>query len=392
MNFKSFDSVATLNIPTNLVMGRGASHQVGEEAQRLGLKDVLVVTDWHLSRVGLAGQVTDDLDRAGIRGHVFAEVTPDPTVDNVIGGLEIFRQYSCTGVVAIGGGSSIDAAKGVAIMSTNGGSIFDYQGYHRVPNQGAPLIAIPTTAGTGSEVTKVSVITDMQKNVKMLILDSHLLPRTALVDYELTLTMPAELTASVGLDSLTHAIEAYVSVRANLLTDLFALEAARLIGRNLCMAFFHPSDRAAREAMMRGATLAGIAFSNASVALVHGMSRPLGALFHVPHGLSNAMLLPAVTAYSIRGVPARYAQVARHAGLASSPDDTLACGELVRRLKELNQRLQVRSPREYGIKAQDYESRLEKMAQDALDSGSPGFNPRVPTHDEIVEIYRQAYS
>src|SRR5262249_42481630 len=206
-----------------------------------------------------------------------------------------------------------------------------------------------------------------------------------------TLTMPAALTAAVGIDTLTHALEAYVSKKAHALTDLVALEAARLIAANLRSAFREPQNRSAREAMMRGATLGGIAFSNASVALVHGMSRPIGAYFHVPHGLSNAMLLPAVTAFSVWGAPQRYAQIARHAGFSQASDDQAACQDLVVALAQLNRDLRVPSLQDYGIERAAFERVVGQMAQDALASGSPGFNPRVPSAEEIAGLYRQCY-
>lgn len=294
-----------LNVPPTLVIGGGASRLVGQEARRLRLTRALVVTDSYLEQTGLARQVINDLTETGVASTLFSDVTPDPTVANVEAGLALFKQAGCDGVVAVGGGSSLDAAKAVAVLSANGGVVADYMGYHKIPLPGAPLIAIPTTAGTGSEVTKVIVITEPERSVKMMILDAHLLPTAALVDYELTLTMPPVLTASVGLDSLTHAIESYVSKKAHAVTDLIALEAARLIAHHIRTAYFEPENREAREAMMYAATLGGIAFSNASVAPVHGMSRPIGAYFHVPHGLSNAMLLPMVTEFSLPGAPER---------------------------------------------------------------------------------------
>jgi alcohol dehydrogenase class IV len=380
-----------VNIPPTLVIGGGASRLVGQEAARLRMRRPLVVTDPYLEKMGLAQRTLDDLAAEKIAGQLFATVDPDPTLANVEAGLELLRSGDCDGVIAIGGGSSIDAAKAIAIMSRNAGPLADYMGYHKIPAPGLPLIAVPTTAGTGSEVTKVTVITDTERQVKMMVLDAHLLPAVALVDYELTLSMPAGLTAAVGIDSLTHAIEAYVSRKASPFTDLIALEAARLIGGNLRTAFHEPQNRAAREAMMSGATLAGIAFSNSSVALVHGMSRPIGAYFHVPHGLSNAMLLPAVTRFSVSAAQARYGTIARHAGLANSSDDTQAGEELIASLEALNREMRVPSPQQYGIDPAKYEQVLPRMAADALASGSPANNPRVPTADEIIALYRQCF-
>jgi alcohol dehydrogenase class IV len=261
-----------------------------------------------------------------------------------------------------------------------------------VPGPGLPLIAVPTTAGTGSEVTRVAVITDSDRDVKMMMLDGHLMARVAISDYKLTISTPPHLTAWVGVDSLTHAIEAYVSKRATVLTDMLALEAARLIGANLRRAVSTPDDESAREAMMLGATLAGAAFSNSSVALVHGMSRPIGAHFHLAHGLSNALLLPAVTRFSVGGAPARYATIAREMGIAGADDtaDT-ACERLVDELDALNADLDIPSLSAAGVEREHFERVVEDMAQAALDSGSPGFNPQPSTKEEIVALYHEAY-
>jgi alcohol dehydrogenase class IV len=381
-----------VNIPSTLVIAGGSSRLVGTEAKRLGLKRILVVSDAYMDKVGLLKQVVSDIEAAGLFATPFIGVQPDPTVANVDAGLAILRLHKCDGIVALGGGSPMDAAKAISVMSTNAGKIEDFKGLHKIPLAGIPLIAIPTTAGTGSEVTKVTVITDDVKHVKMMILDAHLLPTAALVDFELTMSMPPMLTAAVGIDSFTHALEAYVSKKANPLSDLFALESGRLIAVNLRTAFSEPSNRAAREAMMTGATLGGMAFSNASVCLVHGMSRPIGAHFHVPHGLSNAMLLPAVTKFSVSSAAKRYADFTRHVGLSKNSDDSAACKDLVAALVSINRDLKVPSPKGYGIDAAAYEKVMASMAEEALASGSPGNNPRVPTAAEIVELYKEVWA
>jgi len=256
-----------------------------------------------------------------------------------------------------------------------------------------PLIVIPTTAGTGSEVTKVAVIGDTDRDVKMMMLDVNLLPTVALVDYELTLTMPASLTAHVGVDTLVHAVEAYVSKKANGLTDPIALSSIRLVAGNLLTAVEDPGNRAAREAMMLAACQGGMAFANSSVCLVHGMSRPIGALYHVPHGLSNATLLPAVVEFSVPGAPARYADIARAMGYATDADaDAAACAALIAGLQELNRAVNVPSLRDCTkVSLEVFDRRVEKMASDALASGSPNNNPVVPDQAQIVELYHQAW-
>jgi len=278
-------------------------------------------------------------------------------------------------------------------MATNDGPLPEYLGYHKIPEPGLPLIAVPTTAGTGSEVTRVTVITDTSRDVKMMILSDHLMPRVALADYKLTLTCPPGLTANVGVDSLTHAIESYVSAKANPVTDGFALKAARLIGQNLRRAQSDGGDEEAREALMLGAMLAGAAFSNASVALVHGMSRPIGAHFHVPHGLSNAVLLPTITRWSIEGAKERYATIAREMGLADAgASDDAATAALVDELDALNANLAVPRLGELdGVEREHFDRVKGDMAEAALASGSPGFNPRVPTAEEIVALYDEAW-
>src|SRR5262249_19547497 len=258
---------------------------------------------------------------------------------------------------------------------------------------GLPLVAIPTTAGTGSEVTKVAVITDTARDVKMMMLDAHLLPTVAVVDYELSLTMPPDLTAHVGLDTLTHGIAAYVSRKANGLTDPIALSCIRLVAAHLETAWREPENRAAREAMALAACQGGMAFANSSVCLVHGMSRPIGALFHLPHGLSNAVLLPTVTRFSIPAAVGRYATIARLLGCCSpNTEDASAAESLIGGLETLNTQLEL--PRLGGCRGMDrakFDAALPKMASDALASGSPQNNPRVPTAEEIIELYRQAW-
>jgi alcohol dehydrogenase class IV len=286
----------------------------------------------------------------------------------------------------------MDTAKAAAVAFANPGDVRDYAGYNQVPGPGLPLVAVPTTAGTGSEVTRVAVITDTDRDVKMMMLDGHLMARVAISDYKLTMSTPAELTSWVGVDSLTHAIEAYVSTKATVLTDMLALEAARLIGAHMRRVVEHPDDEPAREAMMLGATLAGAAFSNSSVALVHGMSRPIGAHFHLAHGLSNALLLPTVTRFSVVGAPERYARVAREMRLATDEDsDRVACDRLVDELEALNADLKIPSLSEAGVERDHFERVVQDMAQAALDSGSPGFNPEPASKEQIVELYGQAY-
>jgi len=382
-----------LHLPPDIHVGGGVSERAGELAKGAGLSRVLVVTDPVMVDSGVAGRIAGHLEEAGIATATFSDIHGEPTTDYVDAGVEVLREHEADGVLAVGGGSPLDTAKAISIMATNDGPLPAYLGYHKIPNPGLPLIAVPTTAGTGSEVTRVTVITDTSRDVKMMILSDHLLPRVALADYKLTLTCPPGLTANVGVDSLTHAIESYVSAKANPVTDGFALQAARLIGANLRRAQANGNDEEAREALMLGATLAGAAFSNASVALVHGMSRPIGAHFHVPHGLSNAVLLPTVTRWSLDGARARYAAIAREMGLAGADaSDEEASEALVDELDALNADLGVpRLGQLDGVTREHFDRVKGDMAEAALASGSPGFNPRVPTAEEIVALYDQAW-
>ncbi len=383
---------SSFNIPSSVIIGGGASAELLPQLRRLGAKRVLVVTDAFMVKSGVVARLLAPLQEGGIETAVFDGVQPDPTVQNVREGLAIYRSSGAEAVVAIGGGSPLDAGKAISILTTNPEPLADYMGYHKIPKAGAPRLAIPTTAGTGSEVTKVAVITDTERDVKMMILDQHLLPVVALVDYELTLSMPAPLTAHVGVDTLTHGIEAYVSRKASEMTDPIALSCIRLAATHLVKAWEEPGNLAARKGMMLSATQGGMAFANSSVCLVHGMSRPLGLLFHIPHGLSNAMLLPAVTRFSLAGAEARYATVARTMGLCADASDASAAASLVEGLEKLNGRLEVPRIRDFkGATLEVFEATLEKMASDALASGSPANNPVVPTASEIVQLYREAW-
>ena len=273
-------------------------------------------------------------------------------------------------------------------MATYGGNISDYKFPFIFDKKSIPIIAIPTTAGTGSEVTKFTIITDEKTDEKMLCVGQGFLPSAAIIDYELSLSVPPRITADTGIDALTHAIEAYVSKKANLFSDTQATSAMKLIFPNLRSVFFNGNDRKAREEVMMGSTLAGMAFSNASVALVHGMSRPIGANYHVPHGLSNAMLLPTVTSFSISGSISKYANCSRIMGIANINDaDDISNEKLIKELYELNKDLNVPSPKEYGIKKEDFVNKLDTLAKQAIDSGSPLNNPVVPSHDQIKELY-----
>ncbi len=382
----------TVYLPPVIVIGGGAVSQTGAQAKLLGLKNPLIVTDKILYQLGTTVGLSASLAVAGLADvPVFTDTIPEPTSDAVALLVSAIIAGKHDGLIAIGGGSPIDTAKAAAILATHGGSLSDYKVPRVVTDIAMPVIAIPTTAGTGSEVTRVCVITDSATDEKMLMMGPAFLPRAALVDYELTLTKPKRITADTGLDALTHAIEAYVSKKAGPFTDGLALAAMASIYRNIRTVCAEPDNRPAREAMMAAATQAGMAFSNASVALVHGMSRPLGAHFHVPHGLSNAMLLPTVTAFSAASALERYAACARAMGISDSGDDTDAVRALVAALVALNHDLDVPTPRAFGIDGAAFNALIPTMVSQALASGSPANNPRVPTDAEFAGLYRQVW-
>ena len=380
-------------LPRIMQIGRGASTQLTQVLQSLGCQRPLIVTDKMMVELGYVQSLQSALAESDITSEVFDDTVPEPTVGSIQAGVTAAKagDYDC--LVALGGGSPIDSAKAIAILAKHGGVMRDYKFPRIVNESGIPIVAIPTTAGTGSEVTRFTIITDEANDEKMLCVGMGFMPIAALVDYELSVSVPPRTTADTGIDALTHAMEAYVSRKANPYSDSQALQAMRLLAPNLRRVYHDGADVDAREAMMLGATLAGVAFSNASVALVHGMSRPIGACFHVPHGLSNAMLLPAVTAFSIPAAPERYADCARAMGVAKTSDgDAAANDKLLIDLHALNYELKVPSPAKYGIDQQSYHDQLEIMAEQALMSGSPGNNPRVPTADQIIELYRQIWA
>jgi alcohol dehydrogenase class IV len=383
----------TFDTPSRIMFGAGTRFRLVEELRQFHLSRVLVVTDQRLRDTESLHRMLDPLQKEKIRAAIFSDVQPDPTDRNVILGLEYLRGSDAQAIVAIGGGSVIDAGKIIGVAATNQVPLSSFQGYGRIAGRGLPLIAVPTTAGTGSEVTKAAVITDTERLVKMMIFDAKIMPVTSIVDFELSLTMPPQLTAHVGVDTLVHGIEAFVSRKANGMTDPLALSCIRLTARYLQIAQSEPDNREAREAMALAACQGGMAFTNSSVCLVHGMSRPIGAMFHVPHGLSNATLLPAVTRFSLRGAVQRYAEVSRQMGFCQSAvGDTYACDALLEGLERLNSQLGISRLRGCLQTTQDdFDLHLKKMADDALASGSPQNNPVVPTAEQIIELYREAW-
>jgi len=383
---------AKIVLPRVLQIGAGASSEIGPILKSLGLNNPLIVTDKVMVLLGYIESLQKSLVESEINADVFDDTVPEPTVASIQAGVKQVRNGNYDCVIALGGGSPIDSAKAIAILGKYGGEMRDYKFPRIVDEPGLPVIAIPTTAGTGSEVTRVTIISDEITDEKMMCLGIGFMPTVALVDYELSISVPARTTADTGIDAMTHAIEAYVSKKASAYTDTQAIAAMKLIGPNLRKVYHNGGDRDAREQMMLGSTLAGAAFSNASVALVHGMSRPIGAAYHVPHGLSNAMLLPAVTEFSIPAAAERYADCARAIGVANESDNTeVANNKLMDELYALNKELQVPSPEEFGIEREHFFNNMQTMAEQALASGSPANNPRAPNAEEIIELYKKLW-
>jgi alcohol dehydrogenase class IV len=380
-------------IPPVLIFGSGASEGVGEESRKLGVEKGLIVTDKVMVKVGIVDGITKALEQNKVKYVIYDGVATEPTVEFVQEGLKTYKENGCDFLLAVGGGSAIDTAKAIAVMATNAGAIQDYQGLNKIPKEGVPLIAIPTTAGTGSEVSQFTIITDTKRDVKMLIGSPFVIPQEAIVDPLLTLLMPRGLTAATGIDALTHAIEAYVSVKAQPMSDIFCLSAIELISGNLRQAWSNGNNIEAREKTMLGALQAGIAFSNSSVALVHGMSRPIGAYFHVAHGVSNAALLGVVTEFSLIGNPARYARIAQAMGENVGQVTVLEAADLAAKsIKRLVKDIKIPSLQELGVDKEKLDKLAPKMAEDAIASGSPANNPRQATKEEIIELYKLAYS
>ena len=384
--------VANISFPRFLKLGPGSVESLGEVLTDLNIERPLLVTDAFMVSNGSADRLLKIVAAAGKKAALFSETVPDPTTDSLQAGLDALTAHDADSIIGFGGGSPMDTAKALAVLFKQGGVMRDFKAPRVYAGPALPIIAIPTTAGSGSEATQFTIITDVTTDEKMLCPGLSFLPIASIVDSDLTMSMPPRLTADTGVDALTHAIEAYVSKKANPISDGLALSAMKTIGEYLLRAYRDGSDREAREQMMHASTQAGMAFSNASVCLVHGMSRPIGAHFHVAHGLSNAMLLPAITAFSIPGARDRYADCARQLGAADRGDsDEAASHKLVDFIDTLCVDVEVPSPRAFGIDETRWEELIPLMADQALASGSPSNNPVVPSAQEIAELYRKVY-
>lgn len=387
------ENYAVLRTPQTILYGPNAFDAVGKEAALRG-KKALIISDHIMESLGNVGNLRDKLASERIESAVYLGVKSEPTDIYVDEALTVFKNENCDLIISLGGGSCIDTAKAVAVVATNGGYIGDYMGGKTLAKVApVPHITLPTTAGTGSEATDVTVITNTSNDVKMMIKQPVFMPTVAIVDPLLTLSSPKSVTAATGVDALSHAVEGYISRRSQPMTDMLALSAMELIVGNLKAAYDDGNNVDAREGMSLGAMQAGMAFTNSSVCLVHGMSRPIGALFHVPHGFSNAMLLPAVLEFSKEYCVDRLADLGRYFDpSAKSLSNEEAAEIAVQSVKKLCLDLNIPNLKGWGIDREKFEASLDKMAEDALASGSPQNNPRVPTKEEIKELYRVAYN
>lgn len=376
-------------IPTVTLMGIGAHKQLGAQIQTLGAKKPLIVTDKGITGAGLTQKIVDMIKAdTGIEALVYDETIPNPTDKNVHNGLEIFKGNGCDMVITLGGGSPHDCGKGIGIMASNGGKIHDYEGVDKSKKAMPPFIAINTTAGTGSEMTRFCIITDTSRKVKMAIVDWRVTPTIAINDPLLMAGMPPGLTAATGMDALTHAVEAYVSTIATPVTDACALKAIQLVSENLRAAVANGGDMAARDAMAYAEYLAGMAFNNASLGHVHAMAHQLGGFYDLPHGICNAILLPHVERFNMIAKMDRFVDIAIAMGEVVDGMSTRAAAEVaLEAIKTLSTDVGIPAGlTELGVKEAD----LKIMAENAQKDACGLTNPRCPKLADVINIYKSA--
>ena len=380
---------STFFIPAVNIMGLGCLDEAMQAIRKYGFLKALIVTDAGLAKAGLAAQIAGLLVEQGIDSVVFDGAKPNPTVSNVENGLALLRECECDFVISLGGGSPHDCAKGIALCATNGGHISDYEGVDRSQNPQLPLIAINTTAGTASEMTRFCIITDEVRHVKMAIVDRNVTPLLSVNDPSLMVGMPKGLTAATGMDALTHAIEAYVSTAATPITDACAIKAIELISANLRLAVRDGTDKAARENMAYAQFLAGMAFNNASLGFVHAMAHQLGGLYDLPHGVCNAVLLPHVQSFNASVSAKRLSDVGRALGAeinGNSPEEGAQAA--IAAIRALSKDVEIPAGlRELGAKLQD----IPLLATNALKDACGLTNPRRADQRQIEEIFRSAF-
>lgn len=377
-------------IPNHTVVGTNILGEAAPLLKKMGNK-AFIVTGRHVAVSNMMKQLTALLDENGIDCVIFDGITGEPTDTMIENGVEMLKSSGCDFIIGIGGGSPLDSAKAIAAMAVNEGSIADYNG-KEITGEILSLAAIPTTAGTGSEATKFTVITDSEKGIKMLLKGDVLVPKLAIVDSSFTVGAPKSVTSATGLDALTHAVEAYTSRKAFSMTDTLAVSAVKRIMKYLPIAYREPDNSLAREQMSIAALEAGICINNSSVTIVHGMSRPIGALFHVPHGMSNAMLLKECLSFAVSGAYEKFANLGRETGVASDSDsDETAAEKFIDSLQNICDVCEIPTLEQYGIDRDEYYSKISKMATDAVASGSPANTVKEVTVDDCIEIYKKLY-
>ncbi|TXN18346.1 L-threonine dehydrogenase [Vibrio parahaemolyticus] len=375
-------------IPTVNLMGAGCLEDAANSIQSQGFKKGLIVTDKILNQIGVVKQVQDLLTKRGVATVVFDGTQPNPTITNVNDGLALLKENECDFVISLGGGSPHDCAKGIALVASNGGKIGDYEGVDQSAKPMLPLIAINTTAGTASEMTRFCIITDEERHIKMAIVDKHTTPLISVNDPELMLAKPASLTAATGMDALTHAIEAYVSIAATPITDAVAIKAIELIQAHLRTAVKNGENLEAREQMAYAQFMAGMAFNNASLGYVHAMAHQLGGFYDLPHGVCNAILLPHVQRYNAQVCPERLRDVAKAMGvdvegMSAEQGAAAAIDAIVALAKDVGIPAGIK---ELGAKLED----IPTLADNALKDACGFTNPKQATHEEISAIFEAA--
>ena len=390
MAYFSMTAQHTFLSPNKIVIGLGVLANIAMEARQLGGKKALIVTDPGVLEAGLIDQVTAALQEDDIACAIYDKVQPDPSAEIIDRGAELFQSEDCSFIVGFGGGSSLDAAKGIGLLTDNPGSIMDYCGIDKVSQKGAPLILIPTTAGTGSEVTRVLMVSDPEDGTKLPVFSPYALADVALVDPLLTQSMPPEVTADTGIDALVHAIETYVSMNATVFSDVLAERAIELIADYLPIAWAKGSNLQARFQLSVAATLAGMAFGSGGLGAVHALAHSLGTVNHMPHGRTNAIMLPHIMQYNLAGNPEKYAAIAELMGFDTEGLTSMeAAGQSVLAVKDLLDAISV------SYRLSDYELPMEDIPRlvEAAMRQSRLFipNPRDLTEADVKAIYEDAY-
>lgn len=375
-------------IPTVTLLGPGSAKEVGKQAKNVGGKKALIVTDAGLHKMGVDQVIAGYLKESGIDAIVFPGAEPNPTDKNVHDGVKAYVDNKCDLIVSLGGGSSHDCAKGIGLVTAGGGNIRDYEGVDKSTKAMTPLIAINTTAGTASEMTRFCIITNTDTHVKMAIVDWRCTPLVAIDDPKLMIGKPPALTAATGMDALTHAVEAYVSIAANPITDACAEKAIRLIAKWLRPAVANGTDLEARDNMAYAQYLAGMAFNNASLGYVHAMAHQLGGFYNLPHGVCNAVLLPHVCEFNLIATPDRFADIARFLGIDTQGLTDVEAGEVaIDEIKKLSTSISIPANlTELGVKEKD----LEVMAGNAQKDACMLTNPRKATLTQVIDMFKSA--